>query len=866
MNISNHDRRLFDSLMEVCKENEMISFIISTLLHSVVIAHPVEESQDNNDVKSDTNQDNKHDNEAKENVSVQESCTDDQLSKEPVQVVSDDKYEYLNDAKSEQRFCQQVDVSSVHDHLSVDAFSYHSPTSAVPQEKFEQKKNEDIDMKEFIKQIVRKKYGKVPELQFFDAAVVYDERDFNEAVKFRDQIMSVLKPQFGDDLRIELFDSESFAQSKIMVVKDVIDRCSVVLLYLTPNFDSPELNLFVEESIAITRLGYNKPKSGLLDHQSKWVLKPVQTEPLHNRRYSVPMGLSSLKGINWYDKSSYTLHQIETIFKDAINVRKQREASKSSDFAYEKTFGNKIETPFEQTEVPDFLTVTMPPEEPYQQLMPGAYLFSESNNPVNYQGMQMHQSSPVADYGNRFYQNENVHISSEFQPHPGLGHRFPAREPQTSNVDRTLLGPTHGHNFTHGDIQRSEDIQRQYTRREIPQRHHNIAERSGYDVAQLHELNVAPQAAPHVRYNNNSVPVYDTEPSLGDVHHHHNFYQGQYQRSHSNQHHREHLGLGNSTDEGFTNLPYDLLPSTSELSTDDVEIDNYVDADEQQSETRVPNKRIVNRHQRDMKTSSLDQLVESDTDDSESDSYYSDDSDGEFNSKGSKHKIINIQGCSIVQLGKGNLVSQQRAPVSMATEKSSHVPEVKSRTETSSRLSTVKTRHGTDAGDINSDANIKVKHTDNQHLNISPLDCQLNILSDEENKLSESNLVRGSNNLTGNLLNAKQELPVKSTERTTSKINPVLLNVVIDSDKSDSDETEYQSPLNLSPDCNISEDDMFASGPLEDLDIHKDHSDASNAPFAFSQTRLPVNIFKHVPQTFTTTNVNAECDNSSDLD
>lgn len=209
------------------------------------------------------------------------------------------------------------------------------------------KEQSEDDMETFIRNLVQKQFSPPTEIKFFDAAIVYDKRDYEEVIDFRDQLIYLVKSRLKEDLRIELFDSEEFSQSKIMVVEDVVEKCSVVLVYLSSNFTSPELHLFVEEAIGLSRLGYNNPiQTGQMNSQKQWVLKPVHTKPRKSRDYKTPVGLLTVNGIDWFDRNSeYTMKQILQTMQVAMTQRKQKGAEVNTNTAYVDAFGSLPKRP-----------------------------------------------------------------------------------------------------------------------------------------------------------------------------------------------------------------------------------------------------------------------------------------------------------------------------------------------------------------------------------------------------------------------------------------------------------------------------------------------------------------------------------------
>lgn len=179
---------------------------------------------------------------------------------------------------------------------------------------------DDVEINNLIQKLVREQCPPNTEVRFFDAAVLYDKGDFQEAVYFKDQIKSLVEASLKEELRIEMFDSEVFVQSNILVVKDVVRRCSVVLVYLTQNADSTRFQFFVEEAVAMTRLCGEELG---IPPSKKFCIRPVHTLPQTKRRYETPVGLLTINGIEWFGKfDAYSRDKVVDIMKTAMHFRK----------------------------------------------------------------------------------------------------------------------------------------------------------------------------------------------------------------------------------------------------------------------------------------------------------------------------------------------------------------------------------------------------------------------------------------------------------------------------------------------------------------------------------------------------------------
>ncbi|KAH3881367.1 hypothetical protein DPMN_005292 [Dreissena polymorpha] len=165
----------------------------------------------------------------------------------------------------------------------------------------------------------------------YDAAIVYDKRDYDTVLMFKNELTRL--PETSDirePIRIELFDSEHFAQSTVKVVEDVISKCGVAFIYLTKHTNTTFINYFCAEAIATTEFpeinSFNDPMG-----YKRCIIKPVHTSPSSSRTYKTPTGLTSFTSINWYDrKSGFTQEQLVALLKDAIVKRKRKEIEENT--------------------------------------------------------------------------------------------------------------------------------------------------------------------------------------------------------------------------------------------------------------------------------------------------------------------------------------------------------------------------------------------------------------------------------------------------------------------------------------------------------------------------------------------------------
>ncbi|KAK3593029.1 hypothetical protein CHS0354_005393 [Potamilus streckersoni] len=163
---------------------------------------------------------------------------------------------------------------------------------------------------------------------FYDAVIVYDQNDFTEVQLFKEELTYMMTTEGFPGLRLVLFDSTVFPASHIMSIEDIVRRSILVLVYLTPQFNPKRLELFCNEILGLTRLGYNEPDvlAGRMENTQKWAFRPVHTQHEKARYYKTPIGLTTVIGMNWYDRySPNTRQKIISLMAQALHDRTQRE-------------------------------------------------------------------------------------------------------------------------------------------------------------------------------------------------------------------------------------------------------------------------------------------------------------------------------------------------------------------------------------------------------------------------------------------------------------------------------------------------------------------------------------------------------------
>ncbi|XP_052780625.1 uncharacterized protein LOC128217501 [Mya arenaria] len=182
-------------------------------------------------------------------------------------------------------------------------------------------------IKSTVKNVLQSKKPK--QWKSIDGVIVFNQRDYEHVLQFKRFIEDVMRTEH-EHIRIELFESQKFIQSKVRNVEDIISKCCVIFVFLTDNTNTPDINFFCEEAIGRLRLdpcNQSEIASAFaLDTPSRCLLQPVHTKPKHLRTYSTPPGLFSINAVDWFDiTSSFTRDKIIQLMKSAKKLRKRHE-------------------------------------------------------------------------------------------------------------------------------------------------------------------------------------------------------------------------------------------------------------------------------------------------------------------------------------------------------------------------------------------------------------------------------------------------------------------------------------------------------------------------------------------------------------
>lgn len=149
---------------------------------------------------------------------------------------------------------------------------------------------------------------------YIDCLILYAEEDRSGAEVFRQHLINDIHIKKHGPVIALLYDCPeltSLAGGKISHLAESVKRSTYILMYLTENFVKDKWMEFSSESCLMESI-YNPLK--------QWCVVPVYTKR-RNSNFVVPMGLNSLKGINYYNNDEFYRNGVARLIGDKVYVR-----------------------------------------------------------------------------------------------------------------------------------------------------------------------------------------------------------------------------------------------------------------------------------------------------------------------------------------------------------------------------------------------------------------------------------------------------------------------------------------------------------------------------------------------------------------
>ena len=171
--------------------------------------------------------------------------------------------------------------------------------------------------------MIDKYYYRMPnflKVGYYDVMILYSEVDREAAEEYKEHLQRDILLEKGHRVKCVLYDDDdmiSLAGSKIKALEYGFQRCTFAFVYLTKSFCDCEWCAFSSEECLMEAI-YNKEK--------KWCVVPVYTVARNKADFKIPMGLNSLKGVNFYNNDDFYRRGMRRLIGDKLHVRLKKES------------------------------------------------------------------------------------------------------------------------------------------------------------------------------------------------------------------------------------------------------------------------------------------------------------------------------------------------------------------------------------------------------------------------------------------------------------------------------------------------------------------------------------------------------------
>ena len=151
---------------------------------------------------------------------------------------------------------------------------------------------------------------------YYDAMILYTESDYQGAETFRQHLMNDIRDlPYNAKCRALLYDAPELvglSGSKLQSLDLSMQRCTYVFIYMTKDFIQDKWCTFSSESCLMR---------AIYDEERRWCVVPIYTQRRNELDFIVPMGLNSLKGINYYCNDEFYRRGVSRLIGDKIYHR-----------------------------------------------------------------------------------------------------------------------------------------------------------------------------------------------------------------------------------------------------------------------------------------------------------------------------------------------------------------------------------------------------------------------------------------------------------------------------------------------------------------------------------------------------------------
>ena len=175
-----------------------------------------------------------------------------------------------------------------------------------------------------------------PELRvdYYDVMIMYaneSDEDREKATEYRDHLNGI-ELDNGQKIKSVLYDDDELyglEGTHFGHLEQAFERCTFAFVYLSKKFcEDMWCKLSSEECLMRT----------IYEPEKKWCVVPIYTTPRSKTPFRIPMGLNSLRGVNYYNNDEFYLRGIKKLIGDKTYKRE-----KLQDELFEKRYATAVE-------------------------------------------------------------------------------------------------------------------------------------------------------------------------------------------------------------------------------------------------------------------------------------------------------------------------------------------------------------------------------------------------------------------------------------------------------------------------------------------------------------------------------------------
>ncbi|KAK3586821.1 hypothetical protein CHS0354_020036 [Potamilus streckersoni] len=153
--------------------------------------------------------------------------------------------------------------------------------------------------------------------EYYDVMVLYSEDNRADARKFCDHLKNDIKLKHNESVKAVLYDEfVPQAGSVFKLLETALKRCTYIFFYITKEFcEDKWIELSREECLM----------EAIENDEKRWCVIPVHTVDPQDANFKIPIGLKSLKGIDYYYNDLFYKNGVRGLIQNRLHQRLEKE-------------------------------------------------------------------------------------------------------------------------------------------------------------------------------------------------------------------------------------------------------------------------------------------------------------------------------------------------------------------------------------------------------------------------------------------------------------------------------------------------------------------------------------------------------------